>query len=276
VSVPALVRFSAADTVHREPTAPVPDPVGNDAAVAVRGVRKRFGARQVLDEVDADYPSGQVTAIVGPNGAGKTTLIKLMVGLVTPDSGTIRIEGVSIAGKHEQRARLGYMPQMVRFPERLTGTELLALWKDLRQSADRPATSIEQELIGAFRLEAELDRPLSVLSGGTRQKINALAALLFRPQLLILDEPTAGLDPSASGVLKEKILEERRAGRTIIVTSHIMSDLEEMADHLVFLLDGRVHYAGPLRDAISHTGQHSLERAVASLMSMRPAGTEVA
>jgi len=77
-------------------------------------------------------------------------------------------------------------------------------------------------------------------------------------------------------VLKEKILEERRAGRTIIVTSHIMSDLEELADHLVFLLDGRVHYAGPLRDAISHTGQHSLERAVASLMSMRPAGTEVA
>jgi Cu-processing system ATP-binding protein len=236
-------------------------------AIEVRGLRKCFGKLEVLRGIDVGIARGRVTAVVGPNGAGKTTLIKSILGLATPDGGTIHIEDVSIAGNDGYRERIGYMPQIARFPHNLTGAELLEMLKDLRGD-DVESSSVDEELITRFHLALELPKPLRLLSGGTRQKVNAVAAFLFRPELLILDEPTAGLDPIASGILKDKILAERSEGRTVVVTSHIMSDLEELADDLIFLLDGRVHYAGTISDALTGTGQRSLERAIACLMSV--------
>ena len=126
--------------------------------------------------------------------------------------------------------------------------------------------TLAHELIEALGLTTELGKTLRVLSGGTRQKVNAVAAFLFDPELLIFDEPTAGLDPLASSVLKDKILASRAAGRTFILTSHLMSELDELADDVVYLVDGCVRYAGPIGDLKRATRQERLERAVAELM----------
>ena len=231
------------------------------------GLVKRYGTQRVLDGVDLHVRRGRVTAIVGPNGAGKTTLIKMILGLAHPGGGRIAVDGRALDGGVGYRARIGYMPQIARFPENLSGGELLALLQDLR-SSEGP---VDEELIDRFALAPHLDKPLRTLSGGTRQKVNAVMAFLFRPDLLILDEPTAGLDPVASSVLKDKILAERAAGRTFVLTSHIMSELEELADDVVFLLDGKVRFAGPLGDLKRTTRQVNLERAIAQMMTQEAA-----
>lgn len=234
------------------------------------GIRKRFGPLEVLRGVDLTIRPGRITAMVGPNGAGKTTFIKLVLGLVRVDGGTITFDGKPLDGDCAYRSRIGYMPQIARFPENLTGRELIAMVRDLRESR----SSSDESLIADLRLESQLDKPLRTLSGGTRQKINAVIAFLFKPELFVLDEPTAGLDPVASSLLKDRILAERRAGRTGIITSHVLSELEELADDIVFLLDGRVRFAGAVADLLQTAQQGTMERAVAELM--REPASEVA
>ncbi|MFL5615255.1 MAG: ABC transporter ATP-binding protein [Gemmatimonadaceae bacterium] len=230
--------------------------------VAISGLAKRYSGMPVLQDVGLALGRGRTTAILGPNGAGKTTLIKMILGLARPDSGEMLLDGRPLGSDPSLRAGIGYMPQIARFPENLTGAELIAMLVDLRG----PTATLDRELVDRFRLGAELTKPLRTLSGGTRQKVNAVLAFLFAPRLLILDEPTAGLDPIASGVLKDKILEERGRGKTFLLTSHIMSELEELADDVVFLLDGAVRFAGSLHELKIRTRQLSLQRAVAHLM----------
>jgi Cu-processing system ATP-binding protein len=230
--------------------------------IRITALAKRFGKLDVLRAVDLDVRAGKVTAVVGPNGAGKTTLIKTILGLTRPDAGRVLFDGERVGDDPEYRSRVGYMPQIARFPENLTAAELLAMLRDLRGTPAR----VDEELVEGFQLAGHLGKPLRTLSGGTRQKVNAVMAFLFDPDLLILDEPTAGLDPVAAGVLKDKIRAARDAGKTFILTSHIMSELEELADDVAFLLDGRVRYAGPVHDLKLATRELSLERAVARMM----------
>lgn len=247
-----------------------PDALVECRALAKRfgALAKRFGALDVLRSVDLAVRRGRVLAVVGPNGAGKTTVIKTLLGLTHPDAGAVIFDGVDVTGTDAHRARIGYMPQIARFPENLTGAELLALLEDLR-GAGAPR---DRELLARFDLTEALHKPLRVLSGGTRQKINAVMACLFAPDLLVLDEPTAGLDPVSSSVLKDKLLSERGAGRTVIVTSHVMSELEELADDVAFLLDGRIAYTGSLDALKGETGQPTLERAAATMMRRAAVG----
>lgn len=227
-----------------------------------RNISKRFGKLRVLDDMSLSIAPSRVTAILGPNAAGKTTLVKIILGLTRQDAGIVKLEGIPVDPDGGYRARIGYMPQIARFPENLTAAELFAMLSDLR-GANCP---VDDDLIGQFNLSPELDKPLRILSGGTRQKVNAVMAFLFKPTLLILDEPTAGLDPIASGILKDKILAERAGGKTFILTSHIMSELEELADDVAFLNDGRVGFAGAVH-ALKHvTQQANLERAIAEMM----------
>jgi Cu-processing system ATP-binding protein len=230
--------------------------------IQIRGLRKRYGSLEVLQGIDAQIPSGKVTAIVGPNAAGKTTLIKSILGLTRKDSGSIEIDSVKINGDETYRRKIGYMPQIARFPSNLTGGELLAMLRELRP--DVP--DIDDELVRNFGLGLELTMKLNDLSGGTKQKINAVAAFLFKPALLILDEPTAGLDPRSSRILKDKILEEKTAGRTFIITSHVMAELEELADNVIFISEGKVRFSGSIDQIKRLTRQVNLERAVAELM----------
>lgn len=236
------------------------------AAVQVAGLRKRFGRLQVLDGVDAVIPRGRATAVVGPNAAGKSTLIKCLLGLVRPDAGDIRIEGEPVGGDPAYRRRIGYMPQGAPFPENLRGREILRLLQGLR-----PGAATDEDLLHRFALADQLDKPIRTLSGGTRQKLNAVVAFLFRPSLVILDEPTAGLDPVASGVLKEKIRALTAEGVTVMLTSHVLGEIEELADEVIFLVEGRVEFQGTMETLRRTTGEQRLERAVARLMRTRVA-----
>ncbi|HEY9479742.1 MAG TPA: ABC transporter ATP-binding protein [Gemmatimonadaceae bacterium] len=231
--------------------------------IEVNRLEKRFGALQVLRGLDLTMGSGRVTAVVGPNGAGKTTLIKIILGLTRADSGCVQIDGKPIGADDDYRSRIGYMPQIGRFPENLSALDLMALLRELRGTEE----SVDEELIDRLGLGGELRKSIRTLSGGTRQKVNAVLAFLFRPEILILDEPTVGLDPISSGIVKDKILAERGAGRTVVLTSHIMSDLEELADDVAFLADGRIGYAGTLFELKRITRQNNLERAVAAMMT---------
>jgi Cu-processing system ATP-binding protein len=232
--------------------------------IAISGLTKRFGRVAVLRGVDLRIARGHVVGLVGPNGAGKTTLIKTLLGLTHGDSGLIRIDGAPVGDGDDvsYRAQIGYMPQIARFPENLSAAELFTMLRELRGN---PA-DLDEELVTKFGLTLEVDKPLRVLSGGTRQKVNACLAFLFRPKMLILDEPTAGLDPLSSAVLKDKILAARSEGTTVVITSHIMSELEELCDDVAFLLDGVVRFMGPVRELTSTTRQVNLERAIAALM----------
>lgn len=230
--------------------------------IAIRNLKKKFGSLEVLQGIDVSVETGRVTGIVGPNAAGKTTLIKSILGLTRADSGKIEVDGVRVNGDETYRRKIGYMPQTAHFPSNLTGAELLAMLRDLRPDV----TEVDDDLVRGFAIGLELTKKLNNLSGGTKQKINAVAAFMFRPQVLILDEPTAGLDPRSSSMLKDKILAERRAGRTIIITSHVMAELEELVDEVVFLSDGRVRFSGSVNQIKTLTRQANLERAVAELM----------
>lgn len=230
--------------------------------IRIHGLTKRFGAVQVLRGIDLNIVPGRVTAIVGPNGAGKTTLMKTVLGLTRSDEGRILVDGEVVGDDPTYRAGIGYMPQIARFPENLSASDLIAMLRDLRGNAG----IVDDDLITRFKLESQLAKPFRALSGGTRQKVNAVLAFLFRPNLLVLDEPTSGLDPVSSAILKDKILEARNAGRTVVVTSHVLSDLDALADDIAFLSDGRVGFAGAVRDLKRATKQLSLERAIAQVM----------
>ncbi|MCK6555319.1 ABC transporter ATP-binding protein [Candidatus Binatia bacterium] len=230
--------------------------------IAIRGLHKSFGALCALKGIDLTIEPGRVTAIVGPNAAGKTTLMKSLVGLVIPDAGDIRVDGVPTRNSWAYRARIGYMPQTARFPENLSLDELLALVKDLRGA---PAP-FEDELVRLFDLHAALGRPLRVLSGGTRQRISAVIALMFDSEILILDEPTVGLDPLSSRRCKDRLAAERRRGKTIVLSSHVMSDLEELCERVVFLAEGQVYFDGTLEEIRQRTAERTLERAIARMM----------
>jgi len=239
----------------------LPEPAGGPI-VEVDGIRKRFGRRTVLDGITCSFRRGRVTAVLGPNAAGKSTLIKIFLGLVCPDAGRVRIDGALINGDPAYRAGIGYMPQIARFPENLTGRKVLEMLRGLR-GADTPT---DATLLDGFELDPQLDKPLRTLSGGTRQKLNAAIAFMFVPRLLILDEPTAGLDPLASGFLKDRVTDALGRGASVILTSHVMALVEEMADDVVFLLDGRIRFQGALQELRVQTGEERLERAIAQLM----------
>jgi Cu-processing system ATP-binding protein len=230
--------------------------------IRVKNLRKSFGKLAVLNGLDLEIPGGSITALLGPNGAGKTTLVKSILGMVRPDEGEIEVAGTRVTGDAAYRANIGYMPQIARYPENLTVREIFAMIRDLRGSGQE----IDDELVTLFELEKQLDKPFKTLSGGNRQRVSAALAFMFRPQILFLDEPTAGLDPIASSTLKDKILRERAAGRTVVLTSHVLSEVEELADSIVYLLDGRVYLEEAVAGLLERTGETTLERAIARVM----------
>jgi Cu-processing system ATP-binding protein len=230
--------------------------------IRVRNLVKRYGRTEALRGLDLDIGAGRVTAVLGPNGAGKTTLIKACLGLVHPDGGSIEIGGERIDGDAGYRRSIGYMPQTPRWPDNLTVREIIDMICDVREQRD----DLDTDLIGAFDLEAKFDCKFRTLSGGNRQRVSAALAFMFRPRLLFLDEPTAGLDPVASSELKDRIRRERDEGRTIVLTSHVMSEVEELADVVIYLLDGRVQFEESVATLLAGTGEATLERAMARMM----------
>ncbi len=233
--------------------------------IRIDNLFKQFGDLEVLKGVTLNIPEGQATGIVGPNGAGKTTLIKTLLGLVKAGSGAIHVDGVKLNGNWQYRENLGYMPQVARYPENMKVYELLDFIKGLRKQDP----VYEEELIEQFNLGPELDKQLRTLSGGNRQKVGATLAMMFDPKLLFFDEPTAGLDPQASHKFKQRVQQEKDNGKTVIITSHIMSELEQLVDHVIFVLDGKIRYYGSMESILTENKEERLEGAIAKMMDQK-------
>jgi Cu-processing system ATP-binding protein len=229
--------------------------------IKIEGLNKKFGKVQVLDNLSLEINTGGIFAVLGPNGSGKTTLIKSMLGMVIPNKGTIEIDGESVLGKYEHRKNINYLPQIANFPSNLTVEELIKMIGDLRGKE-----SSHQSLIQQFGLEPYLNKKLGHLSGGTRQKVNILLTFMFDSNLIILDEPTSGLDPYSMIQLKDIIKKEKEKGKTILITSHIISFVEEVADKIVFILDGKIYFKGTIDELRTKTGQTNLEHAIAKIL----------
>ena len=230
--------------------------------ITIQNINKRFKKLQALDNINAAFKKGQVISLIGPNGSGKTTLIKSILGLVKPDNGSIHFNGVAVTEEVTYRKNIGYMPQIGRYPDNMKIGQLFSMIKNLRNNEKK----LDEELYFKFKLDTILDKSMRALSGGTRQKVSAALAFLFNPDVLILDEPTAGLDPLSSEILKEKIIAEKQKGKLILITSHVLTDLEEITTDVMYLQDGKVIFNTSIVELQEQTGEEKLSKIIAHMM----------
>jgi Cu-processing system ATP-binding protein len=231
--------------------------------IVIQNISKKFRRLQVLDNISAQLVAGQVVSLIGPNGSGKTTLIKSILGMVRPDSGKIFVDEQQINGDPGYRSKIGYMPQIGRYPDNMKVGQLFRMLQHIRNIPDEKT---DKELIKQFELEKIFEKPMRTLSGGTRQKVSAAVAFLFDPAILILDEPTAGLDPLAAELLKEKILQEKKKNKLILITSHILSDLDELTTDIIYLQEGKLRFFKDIDTLREETGELKLGKAIARIM----------
>jgi Cu-processing system ATP-binding protein len=231
--------------------------------IRIEHITKKFRKLLALNDINAQFEKGQVISLIGPNGSGKTTLIKAVLGMIKADSGKIFFNDELINGDPSYRSQIGYMPQIGRYPDNM---KVGQLFKMLRNIRNVPEDKIDEELIEKFDLKRIFDKPMRTLSGGTRQKVSAALAFLFDPGVLILDEPTAGLDPLSSEILKEKILKEKSKNKLILITSHILSDLDELTTHIIYLQEGKLEFFKEIDQLREETGELKLGKAIARVM----------
>ncbi len=233
--------------------------------IEIKNINKKFGKLEVLNNVNLTFNKGECIALIGPNGCGKTTLIKSILGMVIPTKGDILFDQKSILKKYKYREQIGYMPQIGRYPDYMTVGQIIEMIKKIRNSDQ----DLDEDLIKGFDLEKIFDKQMRTLSGGTTQKVSATLAFLFNPDVLILDEPTAGLDPLASEILKEKIIKEREKGKLILITSHLLSELDDMISQIIFMQDGKVHFHKTIEDLLESTNEQKISKAIASILKSK-------
>ncbi len=230
--------------------------------IEIKNISKKFGRLEVLTEVNLSCKKGECIALIGPNGCGKTTLIKSILGMVLPDKGAIEFNGKSVLGEYLYRKNIGYMPQIGRYPDNMTIGQIIDMIKKIRNSNEE----LDEDLLKAFELEKMFEKKMRTLSGGTTQKVSAVLAFLFNPDVLILDEPTAGLDPLASEILKEKIIKEKEKGKLILITSHLLSELDDLVTEIIFMQEGKVHFHKKVALLKSETEEEKISKAIAKVL----------
>ena len=233
--------------------------------IIANNVTKKFGKLKALDDFSVDCHSGACISLIGPNGSGKTTFIKSILGMVIPDSGFITFNNQNIAKDCTYRSDIGYMPQIGRYPENMSIGQVIDLMKEIRMN--NGTISLDEDLLNAFQIQKITDKKMCTVSGGTRQKVSAVLAFLFNPSVLILDEPTAGLDPVASEILKEKITLEKHREKLILITSHILSDLDELVNEVIFMQEGKLIFHKEVEKLKLETGEKMLGKVIANVMS---------
>lgn len=231
--------------------------------LTARHLSKSFGRLRALDDFSVTIERGQSVLLIGPNGSGKTTFIKCMLGLVLPDRGELTLDGASLLGDPLSRRGIGYMPQIGRFPDHLRVGQIFEMMREIRRGT---FTRTDEDLVEAFEIDKIAHKAARTLSGGTRQKVSACLAFLFDPDVLILDEPTAGLDPVAAEILKEKVHAERSKNKLILLTSHILSDLEEITSDVLHLIDGKRQFYRSIDELMSEHGGKKLGSVIAKIM----------
>ena len=231
--------------------------------IQIKNLIKNFGKFRALNDINLNFSEGQSIALIGPNGCGKTTLIKSILGLNVIEKGSIVVDGKNVRDDFQYREHIGYMPQIGRYPENMTIGQTIKMIQDIRKY---PKDQIDTELLEAFELEKMYHKKMSTLSGGTTQKVSAVLAFMFNPKIIILNKPTAGLDPLASEILKNKIIKEKDKGKLIIITSHLLSELDEIITQIVFMNEGRILVHQPVEELQQTTGKEKISDAIVSIL----------
>lgn len=229
--------------------------------INISNINKFYGKNHVLKDISLTISDNSVTILSGPNGSGKTTLVKLILGIVFPDSGEITVSNQNIKSGVNYKNIIGYMPQQPNFPENLSAAEILNICKTLKNS--NPDFS---ELTDKFKLTEQLKKPFKTLSGGNKQKVNVVQAFGFETnEYLILDEPTVSLDPISRLSLKDLISQKKKEGKSILIITHILSEIADIADNLIYLIEGKLLFDGTMAHLSQITEAESYERAISNL-----------
>lgn len=231
--------------------------------IEVKNLTKKFGKFTALDGMNLTFTNGKSVALIGPNGCGKTTLIKAILGLNVIETGDIMVDGESVRDHFRYREKIGYMPQIGRYPENMTIEQTIKMIQDTRNV---PEDELDTELLRDFELETLYPKKMGTLSGGTTQKVSAVLAFMFNPKIIILDEPTAGLDPLASEILKNKIIKEKNKGKLIIITSHLLSELDDIVSEIVFMNEGKIIVQQSVEDMMSEHNSARISESIVSIL----------
>ena len=231
--------------------------------IEVKNLTKKFGKFTALDDLNLSFTNSKSIALIGPNGCGKTTLIKSILGLNVIETGDILVDGKSVKDDYRYRRDIGYMPQIGRYPENMSIGQTIKMIKDTRKISE---THLDTELLENFELEKMYDKKMGTLSGGTTQKVSAVLAFMFDPKVIILDEPTAGLDPLASEILKNKIIKEKNRGKLIIITSHLLSELDDIVSEIVFMNEGKIIVQQSVTDMMTERKSEKISESIISIL----------
>jgi ABC-type multidrug transport system ATPase subunit len=216
------------------------EPAAATSGVTARGVRRTFGSVVAVDSIDLDVPPGQVTALVGPNGSGKTTLLLMLAGLLVPDAGQVRVAGHDpVTDPVAVRRHVGWMPDVFGTWDTLTAREVLLTFADAYRVPRAAAAERATDLLARVHLTEFADAPAHVLSRGQKQRLGLARALIHSPAVLLLDEPASGLDPRSRVELRSLLRALAATGTAVLVSSHVLSELDELADRAVFVARGR-------------------------------------
>jgi len=236
--------------------------------IEIKNLTKKFNKFTALNQVNIRFNDGHSVALIGPNGCGKTTLIKCILGLNVVEDGDILVNNESVKEYYLYRKNIGYMPQIGRYPENMTIAQTIQMIKATRKVSEN---ELDTELLEAFELESIFDKKMRTLSGGTTQKVSAVLAFLFNPGIIILDEPTAGLDPLASEILKNKIIKEKNKGKLIIITSHLLSELDDIVSEIVFMNEGKVIVHQSVEELMTERKTEKISESIISILKeMKP------
>lgn len=240
--------------------------MGSSSIITVRGVSKKYKGRKALKDISFDVREGEVLGIIGPNGAGKTTMISLLATINRPESGNIHILGEDILKNPKKvRASLGYVPQENALYPMLTAYENLDFWAGIYGVDKKAKKEKIDQVLRLLRLDDRKNDKVRTFSGGMKKRLNIAAALLHDPGILIMDEPAAGVDILSRSTIAELILELKKSGRTIIITSHHVDDLEHICDRILVLREGNLLYSGSAEEILKDTGYDDLEQLMLKL-----------
>jgi ABC-2 type transport system ATP-binding protein len=236
-------------------------------AIEIKGLNRSFGAFQAVTDLSLSIPRGTFFGFLGPNGAGKSTTIKMLTGLLRPDSGQVQILGYDLWRQPEQVKRLiGVVPENMNLFERLTAPEYLEFAGGMYGLSPREARARSEELLELMQLTSQRETLISHFSHGMKKKTALAAALIHGPQILFLDEPFEGIDPVAARTLRDLLLGMTQRNMTIFLTSHILEIVEKLCDHLGVIDQGRLLICGPVQDMLARMGENTLEQAFIRLI----------